>query len=717
MAMASPVLSHRPEIDGLRAVAVLPVLLVHAGFRLFSGGYVGVDVFFVISGFLITGILDREVGERRFSFLRFYERRARRILPALFLVLAASIPFAWVLMLPHDLSRFGASLGAVTAFLSNVYFALQNGYFEPENAFKPLVHTWSLGVEEQFYIFYPLLLWALYRLPRRVTLIVLSSLLGLSLALAEFLWRKDGTLNFFIFPTRAWELLAGGLLALAPIDRQALRLRRRRLAQAVSLAGLTAIGAACLLFNADTPTPSLAVAVPVVGTVLVIACAVPGTIAYGILSNPLAVGVGLISYSAYLWHQPLFAFARMYWVAGISAWGFAGLIVLTLALAWMSWRFVESPFRDRRRVGRGAIVGGAAAGMAAFAAIGVGFYETHGAAWRLPASSARVARGADDISPYRDTCGNRMPRDFSHDCVFGSPGSPIVAVVGDSHGKELFWRATTKLAGRPYALQAFLWNACSPFAALESRTADLGCAPFRQRSRAYILENPAIRAVVIVANWPVYLPCDHGGCAADASRRAGQSSNSAQIADNKATAAAMAGELAAYRAAGKAVVLVGSVPEMPWDVPLYMQMRVLRREGVAGIGVERVAHEARTEAVTPFLDQEARQPNVVTLDPADILCGAGRNALCPAQSGGVPLYFDQGHLNGYGADPVAARLVEVLDGLADQWRVRPSGKPPIAEAQPLAADASADAKRPGDRRRASVTDLRSADQRTQWQTL
>jgi peptidoglycan/LPS O-acetylase OafA/YrhL len=349
------VIKYRREIDGLRALAVLPVILFHAGFSAFSGGYAGVDVFFVISGYLITAIILAQSSEGGFSIARFYERRARRILPALFLVMLVSLPFAWYCLLPHQLRYFSQSLVATTLFLSNVFFYLKSNYFSEAAEITPLLHTWSLAVEEQFYLVFPLFLVAMGRLHERWLVRSLWALALASLALAQLGTSHAPAAAFFLLPTRGWELLIGALASVyamraAASDPRALRLPPAAM-QGLSLCGLLLIGFAVFAYDAHTPFPGLPALAPTVGAVLILLFADSRTWAGRLLGTRAMVGVGLISYSAYLWHQPLFAFARAISEQDLSAWQSAALCVLVLPLSALSWYFVERPVRSSRRGG------------------------------------------------------------------------------------------------------------------------------------------------------------------------------------------------------------------------------------------------------------------------------------------------------------------------------------------------------------------------------
>ena len=334
-------MKYRAEIDGLRAVAVVPVVLFHAGFAPFSGGFIGVDVFFVISGYLITSILIEDLDKGRFSILDFYERRARRILPALFFVVLVCIPFAWAWMLPSRLEEFARSVAATGVFSSNFLFWQEVSYFATAAEEKPLLHTWSLAVEEQYYVIAPVALFFAWRLGANAVLQLAFLLFLVSLALSEIGWRTSPSANFFLFPTRAWELLAGTMVAIwiwkSDVKSNDL----------LASLGLVAIVVSVFVFDEETPFPSLLTLLPVVGTSLLILFGSEETLAAKLLSTKALVGLGLISYSVYLWHQPLFAFARIKLASEPSPVVIATLILATFFLALLSWKFVEQPFRKR----------------------------------------------------------------------------------------------------------------------------------------------------------------------------------------------------------------------------------------------------------------------------------------------------------------------------------------------------------------------------------
>lgn len=468
--------NYRPEIDGLRAVAVLPVIAFHAGFSGFSGGFVGVDVFFVISGYLITGILTSDLEQGRFSILRFYERRARRILPALFVVLAASIVAAQFLLMPPPFADFAASVFAVALFLSNMLFIAEVDYFGPAAEATPLLHTWSLAVEEQFYILFPLLLWVLWRLAGRRGVWGGVVVLGLlSLAFSEWAWRTHPAETFYFLPSRAWELLAGSLCA---VLRRARTARPAIAQQLVALAGLAAILGSVVLLSRDTPFPSLWAMFPVGGSVAIILFATPGTWVAHWLSRRPVVAVGLISYSAYLWHNPLFSFARIGWPGEPGLGLLLLLSALSLGLAWLSWRFVELPFRHQRGrapalAKRWQVFVAALAGIAVLVGFGLWGYFSEGRAqlWLRTASPQErqtyaLLRTSRTFQRWQDDGGCRFNTRVLdpeveirlRECArLHGPG---LAILGDSHAIDLA-DALIEARAAPF-LYGMTQGACRP---------------------------------------------------------------------------------------------------------------------------------------------------------------------------------------------------------------------------------------------------------------
>jgi len=335
---------YRPEIDGLRTIAVMSVMLSHAGFSWFSGGYVGVDVFFVISGFLITHIIVDGQDKGVFSVLNFYERRARRILPALLIVIFACLIAGWFFMGPDSYRSLGEHVVATVLSANNVLLMRTIGYWDMEASFKPLLHTWSLGVEEQYYAIVPFVMIAMHRLASRSVTVAMAIIAAISLSAAIIGAIYFPDQNFYLLPTRAWELAAGALITLTTRHRQA-----PPSSPLLAATGLILILGAAVGFPAALPSPSAFTIIPVLGASLVITFCRGGPV-YRLLASRPMVGIGLISYSAYLWHQPLFVFLRVIDPKRPAPWMFGLMILITLGVAYLSWRFVEVPIRDRAKV-------------------------------------------------------------------------------------------------------------------------------------------------------------------------------------------------------------------------------------------------------------------------------------------------------------------------------------------------------------------------------
>jgi peptidoglycan/LPS O-acetylase OafA/YrhL len=416
-------LAYRPEIDGMRALAVLPVIAYHAGLRFFGGGYVGVDVFFVISGFLITSLI---LADDHFSFVRFYERRARRILPALFVVLVACIPFAVWLMLPYQLANFGKSVAAVSLFSSNIVFWRESGYFAAANELKPLLHTWSLAIEEQFYLVFPIALLGARRLGHRWLAVLVGASLVLSLGVAEWAARHSyAAINYYLIPSRAWELLVGVALALL-----ARVYHERRGAEIFAALGVLLIGYAVIVYDATTPYPSLYTLAPTIGAALVIWFASPSTLIGRALAWRPLVAIGLVSYGAYLWHQPLLAFARL---GHARPMGVALVLLATFPLAYLSYRYVERPARNPTIVSTRAVFRVAGSSMVAFVGIGGVLVLSRGLLLRFPAEDRELLSvNPAELGRYTERAFRSLVRP-----AFTPAGKrPRVAVIGDSYAQD-----------------------------------------------------------------------------------------------------------------------------------------------------------------------------------------------------------------------------------------------------------------------------------------
>ncbi|WP_339947704.1 acyltransferase family protein [uncultured Albimonas sp.] len=462
---------YRADIDGLRAVAVLPVVLFHAQLG-FPGGFVGVDVFFVISGYLITSILLQSAGSDRFSLLDFYERRARRIFPALFAMIFATLLVGAWLMIPSDFEALGRSALATLLFVSNVLFFLEVGYFDVSAHLKPLMHTWSLAVEEQYYLIFPLVLHLVaQRFGRRavVAALVAAAVISFGLMLATAGTRSA----FFLLPARGWELALGALLAACP----GLSPRSRRQAEALSLAGAVAVLAAIFALDDQTTFPGLATLLPCLGAAALISA---GRGHAPLVSRALAtapfVWVGRLSYSLYLWHWPIIVFGAYGALSDPSLLEKGIAVGLSVLLSALSLKYIETPIR-RGRVfsSRRAIFGGASVAFTAIAIVGAFTYVSNGVPGRMPQNVAQLLDWQDAaVDPSLDCDYSDDVRLQAHDiCVAGAVGAtPSFALVGDSHADA--WAPGVFVAAQELGLSGYqiVLGGFRPYGEdLEARTA------------------------------------------------------------------------------------------------------------------------------------------------------------------------------------------------------------------------------------------------------
>ena len=444
-------MKYRAEIDGLRALAVIPVIFFHAGLDAFKGGFVGVDIFFVISGYLITTIILSEIKNNNFTIVGFYERRARRILPALFFMMLITTFVSLFVLFPSYLKEYGKSLIYVSTFISNILFWSESGYFDTDSELKPLLHTWSLAIEEQFYILFPIFLILFWRFGLANISKILITIFFISFFLSEYLSFKSPNAAFFMLPTRGWELLIGSFCAIYMIKGRAIK--PTYFSNAMSLLGLLLILYAIFEYDELTPFPGKYALLPTMGTALVIIFAAPNTFVNYLLSLRLFVGLGLISYSAYLWHQPIISISKHYYKNSLEDGFFIIMFPLIFIIAYISWRFIEKPFRGLKKFTRKQIFKFSLIGISIFTASGIVINQTDGLEelkYNYQFSdyqrqnynmiqvstekklSSRMQSGECMIW-QQNTEG--LDFDVLEDC-FNNHGSPLI-ILGDSHAMNL----------------------------------------------------------------------------------------------------------------------------------------------------------------------------------------------------------------------------------------------------------------------------------------
>ncbi|MEO0973696.1 MAG: acyltransferase family protein, partial [Pseudomonadota bacterium] len=462
-------MKYRAEIDGLRALAVVPVILFHAGVKTLSGGFAGVDVFFVISGYLISTILLDELRADRFSLVGFYERRARRILPALLTVLLTITAASWFVMLPHTFLKITQQLVSNALFMSNVHYALTWGYFEAWRLPPIFLNTWSLAVEEQFYLLFPLLL---LLTKRRSPLLLLALLVGLfvgSVAWAEVASIHFAKLGFYLLPSRAWELLAGAIVALLAHARLARGEVSSPVAGVLSTVGLAMITLSFFIFEKPLRYPSLITLLPVLGTALFIHFARPGQVGAKLLSYGPVVYVGKISYSLYLWHFPLLVLLE-YGLAPKVSGAMIGTIgvSLTLALSSLTYHWVEQPFRRKTLLpSRGAMLATSLAALVACALVGFAGHKQLLRPYPALTTAALDQLVAEPRLPRGQKISDCAATNASTRCELlgpddGTQAKRRVLIVGDSFAADLVAPFAKLLRGQPQvSLVARITYACS----------------------------------------------------------------------------------------------------------------------------------------------------------------------------------------------------------------------------------------------------------------
>lgn len=633
-------LKYRAEIDGLRAIAVLPVILFHAGFEAFSGGFVGVDVFFVISGYLITTILIDDIEQGRFSIVSFYERRARRILPALFFVMLACLPFAWAWMVPSQLKDFSESLLAVSFFVSNFLFWQESGYFDASVEEKPLLHTWSLSVEEQYYVLFPLFLIFAWRFGKRNVFWLIVGLAIFSLALSEWSWRNSPTANFYLAPTRAWELFAGSISAFIVQKRGVIA------NNGFAWVGFISIVVAIFLYNENTPFPSVYTVLPVLGVVFIILFAGKTTVVANLLSTKVLVGVGLISYSAYLWHQPLFAFARIKLYEAPSVWLMGGLSLFSLGLAMVSWRFVEQPFRKASGgacLSRKGVFLSAVIMMCLFSSIGIVGHKLNGFEAYIPSENQRAFLRTAVKSPKRSDChtSGSEPLVYANSCEYYGKNIEV-AVFGDSHAVELAYALSKKLEKNDVGIKHLSFSACIPsfntrFEGFED------CASWTSEIIDKLVEDDNIKTVVISYRLAFYLYGEHLDTYPELN-------NQNDDEHREAIWRALVELIEHLKNAGKNVVYVMQAPELQKSVEFLAPER-----HQIPFGVEKEWWLKRNKYVYDRLEDLTSMAKIV--DPAKYLC---RDQYCVAGESNKAYYYDANHVSGYGAGLVAEEVVRQI---------------------------------------------------------
>ena len=640
-------MQYRSEIDGLRALAVVPVVLFHASIPGFNGGYVGVDIFFVISGYLITSIILNDLQKERFSFVDFYHRRAKRILPALLTMLLVTTIVAYLVLPPKLLQMYSQSLVSVVTFSSNVYFYSRNGYFDVASEELPLLHTWSLSVEEQYYIFFPLLVFFMWRykrawLPHIILLIGITSFL-----LSNYLVYKNAIApNFYLIFSRAWELLSGALLAIYLTQSATCSHSSKQL---WSFAGLLMVIASITLYQQSTPFPSVFSLLPVGGTLLIIRFADKSTIVGQLLSQKSIVYVGLISYSLYLWHQPIFAFLRILQLGEPSASMFFYAIVTTLIVSIASYLYIEKPARHTKVITHRQVFGLSFAALSIVVLTGfIGhYYQGFEARYSTPSYASSI-----QSSPFRETC-HTSGEDFlspSSACTLNNFPATW-ATLGDSHTVEVAHALADHLKPKEQGVKQLSFSRCAPALTFEVEVP--GCKNWINQAVAMLEKDKAIKNVLVGFRYTAFLFGEQMKTYPELPNETPPIVNNIGMSKTQLRDAYWHGlsELIfRLRKSGKTVYLLYPIPELPEHIEKvvspYSVFSDNPRFNLSQTTSANYYFE-RNDFILKKLNSLRYGHSLRAVHPFEVLCDSRG---CPAISSGRSLYFDDDHLSNFGAD-------------------------------------------------------------------
>jgi peptidoglycan/LPS O-acetylase OafA/YrhL len=623
--------TYRPDIDGLRAVAVLSVLLFHAFPEVLPGGFVGVDVFFVISGFLISGIILAQIADGSFTIQRFYARRIRRIFPALSLVLAAVVAFGWLALAPYAFRQLGWHALFSAAFGENLWLWQKSGdYFDEGSAVKPLLHLWSLGVEEQYYLLWPLLLLLLRRhLSRAAWLIAGIAVLSFG---ANLLAVGDSPKLAFYWPhTRFWELMIGSGLAYWNLHRSALSLGRA--SNYIAFIGLCLLGAGLAIINESYAFPGWWALLPTLGTALLIAS--PGAWINRVLARQPLVYIGLISYPLYLWHWPILVYLRIVGDAEPSTGMRLIGLALSAVLAWLTYELLEKRIR-----GKSQAVPYLAGTMAALGVAGV--LALNGI---VPARSAAIEGIPEITDAFEDW-------DWKIGSFHQGDTDEAVMLIGDSHMQQFLPRLDRLVTSHEAPLRSIIVRTkggCVPIPGITRLSAK--CAPYVSKT-LQLAHMPRVKTIVIAASWTGFLSRDDYFRTDDPTRTALDLHKADWVWSN------LQSELAQLAAEGKQIVMFLESPRGETLDPRTMGVR-------SGLGfairapqaISRAEMAKETSPVNEQIKRIAANIGATVIDPMPLLCGD--TSCSPVDDHGVPMYKDMTHIR--------AKFARDHIGLLDQF--------------------------------------------------
>jgi peptidoglycan/LPS O-acetylase OafA/YrhL len=666
---------YRPDIDGLRAIAVISVLLFHVDHELLSGGFVGVDIFFVISGYLITSILLRDIEAGQFSFRTFYDRRIRRIFPALFFVLLVSSAAAFIVLFPIDLYNFSQSLVAVLLFLSNILFWKENDYFDAASDTKPLLHTWSLSIEEQFYFLFPLFILVVYRFFlgdfRTKLFLFLSIILSISFLLSIFMVNNRPAAAFYLLPTRGWELMLGGLVSLLPVVNSEINFRSWLAAM-----GLVFIIISTVYFNKDISFPGVNALLPCVGAALIIyANHLRDNMNYmgRFLSFKPFVIVGMISYSLYLWHWPVIVFSKHYWMQPP---GLLFVLVLSLVIAFISWKYIEQPCR--KLLSNQCLYSSLLLIILLLLAFGMLGYFSKGYPERFPKKFSFMYVDDNGLKdPYKESCSAWTNGGISLDkikhgysCLLGNKNKKNISFVlmGDSHAVSLYSGIDHSANVNGKKGYFFGHSSCNPVqGVMEKReNENFKCELYKEVFYKKIYADSNIKKVILSARWAAYLygsthdlgPAEPATPIKYLLRVSRQPERQLLLPEREFYfSQKMKETILSLINSNKKVTIISSVPEVGYNVPNYMARKFMN-----GIETELIDNREyffeRHAFLLDFFKELEKIDGVNIIYPHKILCEDKKT--CLYEINGQPLYYDDHHLSVKGSEFISPIFDEIF---------------------------------------------------------
>ena len=665
-------INYRPEIDGLRAIAVVLVIIYHAeiiisDYVLFRGGFIGVDIFFVISGYLITSIIFKELLHTdNFLFKRFYERRIRRLFPVFIFIILATIPISWLYLTPLAFVDFSKSVLYSIGFTSNLYFYFSGQEYAALSGFyKPFLHTWSLSVEEQYYLLFPFIFFLIFKFFKKYLIAIIIFLFIISLVFADFGSRNFNSLNFYILPSRIWELLFGSIIFYLEFKKKIPRIKILNLT--LPLVGIILIGWSALYFNHNLRHPSLYTLIPVFGAGIIICFSNKDDIFNKLLSTKIFVGTGLISYSLYLWHYPIFAFGRITEITSgnLTKKIILGLIILILSI--FSYFIIEKPFRNRKYSTNKILFFLATASI-----VSIFFYSiviiNDGFKNRMPKILQNVT--IEETHKKIKNIENEECLGLKEGCIFNSQSDKKIYIIGDSHAASLAYDLKKRFIDSDYQFITFMLGDCGFFPGfnlteLKSNKIDRNCnSDYFKKLKNELLANKE-SIIIFTSRLPLYLENKEFD---SKNVQNGKKWKKIYVSNNKSeTLKESFNKTINKLSKNNKILLVYPIPEFDINIPKKLFNRYLRGEldfkNVKKdnfISISYNIYKSRTKSSFELLDSY-KHKNILRVYPHKLFCNKNLKDRCISHDANNIYYYDNNHLSIKGAEMVNNLIINELN--------------------------------------------------------